>query len=181
MRHTLGRVLVSAGRAGNALYGPYAAKKPNAEYAASLGDSEFLTYTESLRDCSRVSQESLGNVRVDTDAIDEERQRFEEVEEIVLANSSVVSAVEDWRSCMGEAGFSFQEPGEGISLLEEEFRQLSNASVQAGAPVSASDLEEFRRREVEFAPSNIGCGGGEEGLGALFDTLFDEIWEERYG
>ena len=154
---------------------------PNAAYQYSLSEERREHYDAARDACDQKIFGAVIAPDIDEATSEEMGRRWDEVEELVLSHPEIVAALATWRQHMSANGFEYSDYDEAVEHLEEEFNALLNEAMERGRPLSEAQLHEFQQREISFAVANLEAGGGESGIGARYQELFDQIMDERYG
>ena len=91
--------------------------------------------------------------------------KLDELDERIAQDQRMVRAVEQWSTCMTDAGFKYEEPDDIDGDLLDRFQAIVGSSVEAGAtsppnPDATFDqaaLEALQRQEVATAKADAAC------------------------
>jgi hypothetical protein len=143
-----------------------------AAYDRALGgDNPGVTFTEAvdsgdfteLGGCTKeASDQVFGGAATLTSLVG----KLDELDERIIQDQRMVSAIENWAACMRDKGYQYEEPDQIDEELTRRFRTVAGSGIRPGATSAPADagttvdqaaLKTLQGDEVKVANADLGC------------------------
>jgi hypothetical protein len=137
---------------------------------ALWGDNTGVTFAEAvdsdaidqLGGCTKQATEQVFGGAATLSAL---KGKLDGLDDRILQDQRMVTAIEKWSACMAQEGFQYTEPEEIDTDIQKRFESIVGVGVRAGASVAPDPgtsydraaLAQLQRDEVKIATADLKC------------------------